>query len=254
MRSPRKQPDTSIVLPCIPEGVPATPTLLGCIERLRYADHDVSDTKKFLEFVQQVYIESLGTWPFGDPILHPKKWAEKLENTGILNLLEIPHFSRGRVVNKYVKQLMAVLHGQFFWLEELVSIDIELIAFIIGLPSNGKNPTQYLDDKTKEKALIEDMKKTYGTERVSRGIIIKQISDATTRLTKKLMACKVLRKFRKEEVPTEVVVVEAQCENDTMLSWAPYLLNLFLDECKDAQDWGTEFHYSWMVILITLIG
>jgi hypothetical protein len=41
---------------------------------------------------------------------------------------------------------------------------------------------------------------------------------------------------------------------DTMLSWAPYLLNLFLDDCKDAQDLGTKFHYSWLMILIALIG
>jgi hypothetical protein len=39
-----------------------------------------------------------------------------------------------------------------------------------------------------------------------------------------------------------------------MLSWAPYLLNLFLDDCKDAQDLGTEFHYSWLIVLIALIG
>jgi hypothetical protein len=35
-----------------------------------------------------------------------------------------------------------------------------------------------MDDKTKEKALMEEMKKTYGIERGSRGIIIKRISDA----------------------------------------------------------------------------
>jgi hypothetical protein len=39
-----------------------------------------------------------------------------------------------------------------------------------------------------------------------------------------------------------------------MLSWAPYLLNLFLDDCKDVKDLGTDFHYSWLMILITLIG
>jgi hypothetical protein len=33
--------------------------------------------------------------------------------------------------------------------------------------SMGESPTQYLDDKTKEKALAEEMKKTYGTERGS---------------------------------------------------------------------------------------
>jgi hypothetical protein len=111
-----------------------------------------------------------------------------------LNLLEFPTSEGGKDVNNCVKQLMAVLHGGFLWLEEPVSIDVELIAFITGLPSNGENPTQYLDDKTKEKALAEEMKKTYGTERGSHGIIIKRISDTTTRMETKLMACKLLHK------------------------------------------------------------
>jgi hypothetical protein len=52
-------------------------------------------------------------------------------------LLDIPHFGRGKEVNNYIKQLMAVLHGGFLRLEEPISIDVELIAFIIGLPSNN---------------------------------------------------------------------------------------------------------------------
>jgi hypothetical protein len=138
------------------------------MERLRYSDHDVADTKKFPEFAQQVYMESIGTGPFGDPMMQPKKWATGLENTGILNLVEIPHFGRGKEVNNCIKKLMEVLHGGFLWMEEPVSIDVELIAFITGLPSMGESLTQYLDDKTKEKALTEEMKKTYRTERGSR--------------------------------------------------------------------------------------
>jgi hypothetical protein len=38
------------------------------------------------------------------------------------------------------------------------------------------------------------------------------------------------------------------------MSWAPYLLNSFLEDCKDTQDWGSKFHYSWLLILIGLIG
>jgi hypothetical protein len=38
------------------------------------------------------------------------------------------------------------------------------------------------------------------------------------------------------------------------MSWGPYLLNLFLENCKDTEDWGSEFHYSWLLILIGLIG
>jgi hypothetical protein len=39
-----------------------------------------------------------------------------------------------------------------------------------------------------------------------------------------------------------------------MINWAPYLLNLFLDDCKDAQDLGTKFHYSWLIMLIAIMG
>jgi hypothetical protein len=119
------------------------------VERLIYTDHDVSDSIKFPEFMQYVYMESLGIGPFGDPIMYPKQWAIGLENNGILKLVQIPHFSRGKEVNNYVKQLMAVLHGGFLWLEEYVLIVVDLVAFITGLPSSSKSLAQYLDDKTK---------------------------------------------------------------------------------------------------------
>jgi hypothetical protein len=50
---------------------------------------------------------------------------------------------------------MAVTHGGYMCLEQLVSIDIELIAYITGLPSRGEDPVQFLEDNTKEKALVE---------------------------------------------------------------------------------------------------
>jgi len=39
-----------------------------------------------------------------------------------------------------------------------------------------------------------------------------------------------------------------------MISWVPYLLNLSLEDCKDAQDRRTKFHYSWLLIMISLVG
>jgi hypothetical protein len=180
-------------------------TLLRCVEMLQYSDHNVANVGKFSEFAQQVYMDSIGTGPFDDPTLQPKPWASGLANTGILNLVEIPHFGRGKEVNNYVKQLMAVLHGGFLWLEELVSIDVDLIAFIKGLSSMGESLAQYLDEKTKEKALVEEMNKNYDTERGLCDIIIKRISDTIMIIDTKLMACKMLRKCHKEEVPTGVV-------------------------------------------------
>jgi hypothetical protein len=62
-----------------------------------------------------------------------------------------------------------------------------------------------LDDKTKEKTLVEEMKNKYGTDRVSRGIIMNQINEPTMILVTKLMACKILRKCYKEEASTRVI-------------------------------------------------
>jgi hypothetical protein len=98
------------------------------------------------------------------------------------------------------------------------------------------------------------MKKKYGTERGLHGIIIKHISDTATRMATKIMACKLLRKCCKEELLTEFFIATIDSVEGTTLSWAPYLLNLFLDDCKDTQDLGKKFHYSWILILISLIG
>jgi hypothetical protein len=78
------------------------------------------------------------------------------------------------------------------------------------------------------------MKKKYGTDRGTRGIIIKRINDSATQLGTKILAYKLLRKFCKEEVLAGVVTVAYQCAEGTTVSWEPYLLNLFLDDCKDA--------------------
>jgi hypothetical protein len=66
------------------------------------------------------------------------------------------------------------------------------------------------------------------------------------------MACKLLRKCCKEEALAGVAVATKQCAKGTVLSWALYMLDLFLEDCRDVQDVGMEFHYSWLLILIAL--
>jgi hypothetical protein len=191
------------------EGVHITTNVLGCVEKLQYLDHDVTDMDKFLDFSNKVYLDSVDIGPFGEPIVQPKQWVDGLANTRIIKLLDIPHFGRGCDVNNCVKQLMEVTHRGYLWVEEHVSMDVELIVFITRMPSWGENPAQFLDEKTKEKALAKEMKKMYGTEKGSREIIIKCISDVATRMATKLMECKFLRKFHKEEVPIKVVTTVA---------------------------------------------
>jgi hypothetical protein len=111
-----------------------------------------------------------------------------------------------------------------------------------------------LDTKTREKEIAELVKAQFGTSRGNMGIVLKEINDNVMRFENNLMACNVLRKCRKEEAPARGIIVVAQCAKGVMFSWAPYLLNQFLVDCRDAQDNGTEFHYSWLIILITLVG
>jgi hypothetical protein len=230
------------------------PDLLVHIEKIKYSDQDVTDTDKFPKFTKRVYLQTVGVNVIGEPIEQPLQWAIGLEKIGILDLLDLLYFGRGQYTNGCVKQLMAVTHDGDIWLDKLVSIDIELIAHIIGLSSRGMDPMQFLDNKKKEKALVEDMKKKYCTDRGMRGIVIKRINDVTTQMAAKILACKMLRKCHREEVSTGVVIVATQCVEGTTVSWAPYLLNFFLYGCKDAKDLGTKFHYSWMLILIAIMG
>jgi len=61
-------------------------------------------------------------------------------------------------------------------------------------------------------------------------------------------------KCRNEEVPVGVVATATQYLMGNLMSWDPYLHNSFLERCKDTQDWGSKFHYSWLLILIALVG
>ena len=106
---------------------------------------------------------------------------------------------------------------------QTIHITVELITQIIGLLTGGMDPTLILDDKSKEKALVEDMKNKYGTDRGTRGIIIKWINDVVTQLGANILSCKLLRKCRKDEVPEGVIIVAAQCVEGTFMSWAPFL-------------------------------
>jgi hypothetical protein len=194
------------------------PNILGCVEKMRYANHDVADRDKFHEFEPHVYMESKGISVIGILIMEPKQWIIGLYNTWIMNRLEIPHFGRGKDVNNCIKQLLELVHRGIPWLDRPVSIYFDLIVAITGLRTNGEKLEQYLDEKTKENTLEDKMKKTYGIVRGSRGIVINRISELVTRMETKILACKFLSKCHKEEAPTRVIVGAAQCVKGTLLN------------------------------------
>jgi len=79
-------------------------------------------------------------------------------------------------------------------MDRLYPIDVDLIANIIGLPTNGVKPKDYLDNKARDKEIVEEVKTKFRINRGTQGIIIKDINDHTTKFSIKLMACELLRK------------------------------------------------------------
>jgi hypothetical protein len=53
------------------------------------------------------------------------------------------------------------------------------------------------------------------------------------------LACKLLRKCRKYQVPTMVIAAAEQCVEGVQMNWETFLLNQFLIDCEEAQDKGT---------------
>jgi hypothetical protein len=61
------------------------------------------------------------------PLLEPAQWILGLYNTDIMKV-----------------------HRGILWMDRPVPINVDLIATITGLPTDGEKPEQYLEDKTKE--------------------------------------------------------------------------------------------------------
>jgi hypothetical protein len=101
---------------------------------------------------------------------------------------------------------------------------------------------------------LESMKEKFDTFRGKRGLDVKSISDKDVRFVTQVLACKLLCKCRKDEVPTAVISATEKCKEGVQMNWATFLVNQFLQDCTEAQEKGTEFHYAWFLILIVLVG
>jgi hypothetical protein len=69
-----------------------------------------------------------------------------------------------------------------------------------------------------------------------------------------LIAGKLVRKNRPTQVTRFVVDLARKCVEGLHMNWMKYLVKQLELECREAQDQGYEFHFSWILILITFIA
>jgi hypothetical protein len=111
--------------------------MVGRVTAIKYSDHDVTDVTNFPDLSLQVYLESRGAGSSCMPLIDTMQWILGLYNIGIMNLLDAPHFGRGKSINSYVKKLLEHIHGRILWIDRLVLVTVDLIARIIGLTIDG---------------------------------------------------------------------------------------------------------------------
>jgi hypothetical protein len=137
-------------------------------------------------------------------------------------------------INTCINLLLSCIHERELWLDPPVSIDMQLIARIMGLPTTREDPTILFAKKVGEKALSKSMKDNFNTFRENQGLDVASISDYLVRFETQVLACKLLRKCRKDEVLVAVIATTKKCIEGVQMNWATFLVNHFLVECTGA--------------------
>jgi hypothetical protein len=93
-----------ITLPYLPDTIIVVDDMMGKVPKIRYANYNVCDATMFRELAEDTYLtntKEIG--PLGRPILDVAQWIKGLYNSGIMNLLDIPHFGCSKNVGLCVK-------------------------------------------------------------------------------------------------------------------------------------------------------
>jgi len=93
----------------------------------------------------------------------------------------------------------------------MIPIDEMLIRRITRLPYQGRGPIEESVDKNQENAMTYTMKDKFGIIKMSCGYDINSIRDQGVRFTKHILARKIMRKFKENEVLVTMVSLAAYC-------------------------------------------
>ena len=109
-----------------------------------------------------------------------------------------------------------------------------LIRRITTLPHQRKYPTKEIMGKNKDKEMTQLMKEKIGLVKKSRGYDINSKNDQGACFITHILAGKIMRKCKVNEVPAVVVSLAAQCNTGVQFNWDAYLCREFLIDCREA--------------------
>jgi len=104
-----------------------------------------------------------------------------------------------------------LVHNENLWLGNKIPIDPMLIWRITKFPYQGWNPAEEFAGKDQDHAIAESMKKNFRLVKGKRGYDINLISDQAVHFPVHILAEKLMRTCRANEIPMSVVSLAMQC-------------------------------------------
>jgi hypothetical protein len=184
----------------------------------------------------------------------PQSWTQNPVQTTLLNVMNLSYFEPNQEVNACVKLLLSSYHGCYLWLNRRIIVDLTLINRITGISIQGPDPQDVYPRKIVDHALAQRIKDTYGdVEKGIRGYKVASIQSGAVCLALQLITGNLVHKNRPTQVTRFVVDLAGKCAEGLHMNWVKYLVNQLELDCRESQDQGYEFHFSWLLILITFI-
>ena len=134
-------------LTVLPKGMTCSVDIIHALIRLKFDDHDLI----LLKYVRDEPYESIHMTPGGPIQRILKPWSSGLEKSGLLGLMNMPHFGRLNEAHACAKQLLACFHAGMLWLNTLIPVTVDLISCITGFPKAGEDTAQYIHGRDMDK-------------------------------------------------------------------------------------------------------
>jgi hypothetical protein len=187
----------------IPKGICIVGSQLGQIPLLKKNNSNLGDRKNYAMLVPHCYLtKSTGK----KPCLISQPWIKGLEQSTMLNVMKISHFSHHQEVNAYVKILLSRYHGGYMLLDWRITMDPALIHQIIGLRMKGLDLQHFYLGKASDHSLAQRVKESYDeVKKGKRGYKVDSIQDGVVHLAFQLIVGNIVRNNRPTQVTGFVV-------------------------------------------------
>lgn len=143
--------------PLLRENITFGGLCLAQVRLLKMEDWDLDAHERFPHLVMVNYMKRVYYKDSSVTVLELVQWIRRVEKSGLLNLLWVPHYHCSNINTTFIRQLLTLVHDGCLWLGVPIPITDMLIHRIMLLPHEGLNLAKEFGRKDKRAGLgIED--------------------------------------------------------------------------------------------------